>query len=321
MLVGFEDMLRTTRMTVEVCAAVGKDENVLIATDLNKVGIAEVFARASREVDAETVTSVMSPREMHGNEPPRIVAAAMKAADVILAPTTYSMTHTDARRAACKNGGRGATLPNITEDTMKRTLRADYKEIEKRTKQMAAMIKGAKEARVVTELGTDITMSLARRIVKEDTGIISERGSSTNLPAGEAYLAPVEGTAKGTIVADGSCAGIGVIREPIRIKVADGYATDISGGDEATALINLISPFGQDGRNIAELGIGTNDKAQLSGSTLEDEKVMGTVHVALGDNSTFGGKCKAGIHIDGIINKPTLIADDRLIMENGKLMV
>ena len=64
-----------------------------------------------------------------------------------------------------------------------------------------------------------------------------------------------------------------------------------------------------------------NPKSKIIGNVLEDEKVMGTVHVALGDNSTFGGKCKAGIHIDGIIKNPTFLADDKTILEKGKLIV
>ena len=74
-------------------------------------------------------------------------------------------------------------------------------------------------------------------------------------------------------------------------------------------------------RNVAELGIGTNDKARLTGVILEDEKALGTVHVAFGSNATFGGTVEAGVHLDVVMLAPTLYLDDELVMKNGKLLV
>lgn len=316
-----KELKEAAHVALTDCAGAKKGENVVIVVDepLRRIGTA--FWEAARELGTDAILCEIVPRATNGEEPPRAVAAMLAACDVFMCPTSKSLTHTDARRQACARGARGATLPNITEDSVKRTLRADYRTIESRTKQLAAMIRGAKEARVTTALGTDITMSLAGRKCLEDTGIVTEKGKSTNLPAGEAYLAPVEGTSVGRFVADGSCAGIGVLRHPITIDVSDGYATDITGGDEAKALIGLISKFGRDGRNIAELGIGTNDQATLSGSTLEDEKVMGTVHIALGDNVSMGGNVSVPSHLDLIIKDPTLIIDGKEIIKDGRLLL
>jgi leucyl aminopeptidase (aminopeptidase T) len=316
-----KELIEAAHVALTDCAAVKKGENVVIVTDepLRRIGTA--FWEAAKELGADAIFCEIMPRATNGEEPPRAVAALLKDCDVFMMPTSRSLTHTDARRNACANGARGATLPRITEDTMKRTLRADYKKIEERTKQAASLVKGADVARVTTELGTDITMTLTGRECKEDTGIITRPGTSTNLPAGEAYLAPVEGTATGRFVADGSCAGIGVLNEPVAIEVVDGYATDITGGAEAKALVDLISKFGQDGRNIAELGIGTNDRAILTGSVLEDEKVMGTVHIALGDNVSMGGSVSVASHLDLIIKNPTLIIDGKEIIKAGQLLL
>jgi leucyl aminopeptidase (aminopeptidase T) len=315
------ELIEAADVALTDCAAVKPGENVVIVTDepLRRIGTA--FWEAARKITAEAILCEIVSRATHGEEPPRAVAALLKACDVFMIPTSKSLTHTDARRDACANGARGATLPNINEEMMKRTLRADYKQIEERTRKVIGLIEGAGEARVTTAKGTDITMSLAGRRCHEDTGIIAEAGTSTNLPAGEAYLAPVEGTAEGRIVADGSCAGIGVLREPITIEVAGGLAGEITGGSEAETLIGLISKFGEEARNIAELGIGTNDKAILSGSTLEDEKVMGTVHIALGDNVSMGGKVSVASHLDLIIKSPTLTVDGKVIIKDGKLLI
>ncbi len=315
------ELIEAARTALRDCADVRKGENVVIVVDEPLREIGKAFWDAACELEVEAILCEIIPRTSNGEEPPKAVAALLKACDVFMIPTSKSLTHTDARRQACENGARGATLPNITADTMRRTLRANYREIEERTKQVAAAIRGAKEARVMTELGTDITMSLEGRPCKEDTGIITEPGSSTNLPAGEAYLAPVEGTPNGRFVADGSCAGVGIIKQPITIEVVDGFATEITGGEEANKLNELVDRFSKDARNIAELGIGTNDKAILCGSVLEDEKVMGTVHIALGDNISMGGKISVPSHLDLIIKKPTLIIDDKEIIKDGRLLV
>ena len=119
----------------------------------------------------------------------------------------------------------------------------------------------------------------------------------------------------------GSMAGVGMVSEPIRIVVKDGFAADIKGGSEAKQLIALLEPHGKDGRNVAEFGIGTNDKAILSGNILEDEKVMGTVHIAFGDNKSMGGSVRVASHLDGLIKEPTVWFDDRMIMKEGKFIV
>jgi leucyl aminopeptidase (aminopeptidase T) len=186
---------------------------------------------------------------------------------------------------------------------------------------VAAAVTGKATARVTTPLGTDITMSIKGRDCHEDTGIVTAAGAFSNLPAGEGYLAPIEGSAEGVMVIDGSCAGVGVVSEPIRIEVAGGFATKIEGGRGAQELLALISKFGQEARNIAELGIGTNHAAMLTGSILEDEKVMGTVHIALGDNISMGGKVSVPSHLDLIIKDPTLTLDGSDLIKNGKLLI
>ncbi len=142
------------------------------------------------------------------------------------------------------------------------------------------------------------------------------------MPTGETFLAPVEGTTNGVFVVDGSFAGLGLIGEVhIKVDVEKGFATKITGGKAAKKLIGMLDKVGRRARNIAEFGIGTNDSAKLSGILLEDEKVMGTVHLALGNNVTMGGTFNVPIHVDGVIKKPTVYLDDKLLMNSGKLLI
>jgi leucyl aminopeptidase (aminopeptidase T) len=314
-------MKEAARIVVQDCLGVKKGEEVLIIVDEKTRRIGDALFNAAKSLGAEAVLVEMIEREVHGSEPPRLVAEAMKSADVIIAPTSKSLTHTKARQEATKSGVRIASMPTITEDMMSRTLSADYTKIKERSLKFRDLLSQGNEVRVTTPAGTDLTFSIAGREALADTGILHEKGAFGNLPAGEACLAPVEGKTSGVAVIDGSMAGVGVIKTPIRMVIKDGYVTEITGGDEAKVLSELLKDKGKEAKNIAELGIGTNEKATPSGSPLEDEKVMGTVHVGIGDNIIFGGKVKAPLHLDGIMKNPTLVIDGKTVIKNGKYLI
>jgi leucyl aminopeptidase (aminopeptidase T) len=183
------------------------------------------------------------------------------------------------------------------------------------------MLEKSKKIRVTSPGGTDITMPIGGRTAHASSGLFRQAGQWGNLPTGEAYLAPLEGVSNGTVVVDGSMAGIGVVSEPIRITVKHGFATEITGGAEAKKLIELLEPHGKDARTVAEFGIGTNDKAILTGKIIEDEKVMGTIHIAFGDNKSMGGSVRVASHLDGLVKQPNVWFDGREIMRNGEFIV
>ncbi|RLI12142.1 aminopeptidase [Candidatus Bathyarchaeota archaeon] len=311
--------MRGARIAVETCMAVGPDEEVLIVTDTGKIRIAEALAYAARSLGAETSMIVMLPRARSGVEPPRAVAEAMLGADVILMPTTHSLSHTEARRKASEAGARIASMPGITEDMMSTgAMTADYEQVAALTEAVAGALEGGREVHLTTPSGTDLRMSIEGRKVLRDTGLYHKPGDFGNLPAGEACLAPVEGTAEGILVID----RLGdIVTRPLRVRVEAGRAVEFEGPD-ADRLVELLRSADENAYNIAELGIGTNPKARLRGVVLEDEKVLGTVHVALGDNRSFpGGRVASSIHLDCILLRPTLTVDGRLIMKNGRLLV
>ncbi len=314
-----DKLLKAAQVAVNNCLAVKKGESVLVITDLPERKIGYALWEAAKEAGSEAMLLEILPRSSNGEEPPEAVAKFMKDFDVLMIPTSKSMSHTKARRDACEAGARCATLPGILEDTMQRTLNADYHEIAKRSIKLAEIVSQGKVAKVTTPAGTEITMSLEGRECHADTGLVHNPGDFSNLPAGEAYIAPVEGSANGIIIVDGAM--VGKVKTPIKIVVRDGFATQITGDRSAEELEKILEPFGQLGRNIAELGIGTNHKAQIVGSVLEDEKVMGTVHMALGDNKSMGGNVSVPSHLDGILLKPTLWIDDKKIMEDGELKI
>ncbi|MGB5529214.1 MAG: aminopeptidase, partial [Ignavibacteriaceae bacterium] len=259
---------------------------------------------------------------INGEEPPAAIAELMQKFDVVFCPTAKSLTHTDARRNASAKGVRIATFPGITKEVMIRGMNADYNAISKRTIKLQKILEKGKSIRVTAPAGTDISFDITGRKIIPSKGLFHAKGESGNLPTGETFLAPVEGTSNGIFVVDGSMAGLGLIKNAnIKIEVENGYATKISGGTAARKLKVMLDKVGKDARNIAEFGIGTNDSAKLSGVLLEDEKVMGTIHIAVGNNVSMGGSVNVPIHLDGVVKKPTVWMDGKLLMKDGKLLV
>ena len=309
-------------IAIRDCMGTQPNETVLIVTDEFKRKIGYSLFQNAKLLGHETVYLEFKSREMHGQEPPQQIAEMMKLFDVVLCPTAKSLTHTNARRNASSLGARIATFPGITEEIMIRGLNADYKKIAALTIKLQEIMNEVNVVRVTSAIGTDITMDISGRKALPSKGLFHKKGESGNLPTGEAYIAPLEGKTNGVFYVDGSMASIGVIKgKPIRIEVKDGYAVNVSGSNQAKKLDTTLNKYDQLARNIAEFGIGTNYKAKLSGNLLEDEKVMGTIHIALGDNKSMGGLVDVPIHLDGVVKKPTVYFDEKMIMKNGKLLI
>lgn len=302
------------------CMGLKKEEDLLIVSDSETESLGDLFydVAVSGGIPAQSVNYAALP--MDGMEPPAEVAEALLHCDVAILVTSRSLTHTRARHAASDKGVRIASLPGFTEAMLGAPMMVDYDEMTELSQKVAKMLTEAETARVVTPHGTDFTMSLKGRTGEDDCGIYNTPGAFGNLPAGEAYIAPLEGTAEGILVYDASMGGIGLLDEPIRVTVEKGEAVKVEGGKEAAALNAMLEEAGRPGRNIAELGIGTNRGASLNGDVLEDEKVLGTIHIALGDNANFGGKVEAPCHLDGLLTEPDLYLDGKLVMRAGRLI-
>jgi leucyl aminopeptidase (aminopeptidase T) len=292
------------------CLNLGSEETCLIVTDDKRERIGEtLYAEASKITDDPVIVRY-PPGPQHGAEPPEPVAAALNAADVFLAPTTKSISHTRARGDACENGARGATLPGITESVFVTGLDADYEAIAAHSETLHEQVKDADEIRVTSPQGTDITVEIGDREWLLDTGIVHDDGGFSNLPAGEIFVSPESAT--GTYVVDGTMRPHGLLDEgqQLTFEVEDGYVTGISDDAIRSQIETAAEEVGRDAYNLAELGIGTNVGVdELVGSVLLDEKAAGTVHLAIGDNAAIGGETDAPLHLDGILREPTVYAD------------
>jgi leucyl aminopeptidase (aminopeptidase T) len=269
---------------------------------------------------ADATLAVISERDSAAAEPPRAVAAAMAAADVVLAPTIQSLSHTAARKAASDAGVRIGSLPGVTEEMLTRLMAADLKEIRGRGWAIVTGLNRSSEARITCRNGSDLRIGLEGRMGIVDAGELGSRGAFGNLPCGEGFIAPVEGTTNGTLVVDGSIADVGLLETPVELTIREGHLVGAT-GDEGARLMELLTAHGEDGTNVAELGIGTNEEATLTGNILEDEKILGTCHVAFGASKAIGGTVQVPVHLDCVVLEPTVELDGETIVAGGELLV
>lgn len=297
-------------------------ERVLIVVDKNKRKLGKLFLTMGKKFASSTDLVEIPIGKVNGEEPPSEIAKRMLEYDVELLVTTKSLTHTKARKDACKKGARIVTLPDATRGMLKRAINVDYKEMHERIAKISNVLDKGSIVKILAKAGTNLEFSIkGRKAHGRTSGIFVEKGRYGNLPDGESFIAPVEGSANGVFTIDGSIGGVGKIDRPVKVFVRKGYAVKINGGKAAKMLLELVNKAGTKGRNIAEFGIGANDKAIITGNLLEDEKVMGTCHIALGDNAGFGGRTEVELHIDGLIKKPSIFVDEKTIMKEGKLLL
>ena len=247
----------------------------MIITDKNKRSIAKAFFQYARKKSGDLAKFIEIPvGKRNGEEPPSEVIVQMLLFDVELLITTFSLSHTTSRRNASKNGIRIASMPGMTEDTANRCLSIDYLALEKRCRALHEILSGADKIRIKTSLGTDLTIERGDNSVHgAKGGTLSKYGAFGNLPEGDVCLAP-ENT-EGICFIDASMAGIGKLEEPLKIVIEKNRAVSIE-GPQSQALRSLLDQVGPKAYEIAELGIGTNDKAIITGYTLEDEKSLGS---------------------------------------------
>lgn len=301
---------------VHQCLNMQEDERVLVLNDGNDQDLIDVLLKVVDETTYDSEYMEYPEPENHGEEPPENVAEAMKRADVVIAPTLKSLTHTDARRDACGNGARVATLPTITREIWNTSLQADYYEVKEISERIYAMLRDTSEVRITTPSGTDLRFEVDIDYFHTDTGIIHEPGDFGNLPAGEADGGTVN--AEGTLVID----HFPFAPEGTKVEIENNKAVSVEHPGNASSELSEVFSNVDGSRNVAEFGFGTNPEATLIGNVLQDEKVLGTVHIAFGDNSSYvkegEGKVNCDIHWDTVCESPTVWFDDTKVLDNGE---
>lgn len=312
------DLDKAVRTVVHECMGVRPNEEVLVICNPATRELGDALRNEAEAIGAQAVLAVMTERSSHAGEPPATVAEAMVAADVLLAPTVQSLSHTAARKRATESGTRTATLPGATVEMLSRVMSDDMEKLRHRGHRVAELLDRGTEARLTCDHGSNLRLGLQGRVAIPDAGELTETGAFGNLPCGEGFIAPA--TAEGVLVVDGSIAGVGLVDEPVRLTIKDGHLVDAT-GEAGAKLMDLLTVHGPDGTNVAELGIGTNEKAILTGNILEDEKILGTAHIAFGASAAIGGNVQVPVHLDVVSMRPEVTIDGTPVVLEGRLLV
>jgi leucyl aminopeptidase (aminopeptidase T) len=319
-------MMAGARTVVEVCASVRPGERVVVVTDSASLEVADAVAAAAAALGAEVVVTVMPPRDVDGAEPPRAVVEAMKAADVVILPVSYSISHSEGLREALRAGARAVSLAAVTPDQLVRGgITADFRKLRPLCDEVARRLGEAKEAVLTTPGGTDVRLDLTDQKGNSHACIVEEPGRFTACPNIEANISPVGGAGEGVIVFDGSIPNLrlGVVDKPVVVEVKSGAIVDIRGGRHAR-ILRAIWERQDDPSvyNIAQLAVGLNPKCTaFTGVFLNDHGAYGTCHIGIGTSASLGGSVKAPLHFDGMMYEPTLTLDGDPIVSKGKVVV
>lgn len=244
--------------------------------------------------------------------------------DCVIALSNYSTSHTrfrDFLTTICKC--RYASMPLFDISMLEGAMNVNWKALSQRTKKLAGIVNKAESIALKTYNGSYLIFSKKGRKALSDTGILTKAGSFGNLPAGEVFLAPVEGTANGKLILE--WAPTRKLETSITLIVNNGIVVNVLGDEEYVGYLLQKFSENRNNANIAEFGIGTNDAAKRPDNILESEKILGTIHIALGDNSSFGGNVKTPFHQDFVFFKPTVTlikknGEREVILKGGKLV-
>jgi leucyl aminopeptidase (aminopeptidase T) len=298
------------------------DRFLLVGDDATEPAILHALEAAARETGCDVTRATIAPRRSSGEEPPAVVAAAMAASTVTLCALSRSLYHTEAKGRAQAGGTRGCfNAPHRVEAWTHGAMTADFEQIRTVAERVAGRLRGAREVRVTSPAGTDVTMRIEGREPKGWlTGICREPGEVSAYPGGEVSLPPLEGTAEGTIVIERVMTDLGELSAPVVWTMRDGLAVAVEGGADADRLRRLIEGV-PGATNLAELGIGLNPEARFGAHITETKKRLGTAHFALGDNAGgYGGVVECPLHLDGMVLDVTVVVDGRDLVRDGVLV-
>lgn len=305
------DALRTLATT---CAGVSAGERALVVTDsAADEDVVAALAAVLRSLGASVVTVHSEPALLPGDDPPRMVGAAMLEADVVFELTSVFIGSCQARRDACERGARYLSLPGLGWPTLRPggPFAVDFAALGEHAQRLARQFDEAAEFRLTSDAGTDLRGSFEGRRGRPLWGVATEAGGYAAPPDVEVGASPVEGTTHGTVVVDGSILFLGPdqLSSPVGLTFEAGRLVAIAGREAWRLRDALESSLDDRMWLIAEVSIGLNPRARPGGSALELEGITDGAHVAVGNNVAYGGANDARSHIDCVLLSARLELD------------
>ena len=304
------------------CGGLKENDSVLILCDVSTREIAKEFLNCVISYNTNVALMEIPELPNHGAEPVDYAKEAMCRATLIMSLCGFSLAHSRARVDSSLLGARFLSLPlydwALLEDEC---LRIDYSAQSGRVRKFADAFTAGIQVQVSTKAGTNIRLGIAGRIGNYCPGVVRDPGDLGSPPDIEANVSPIENSAEGVVVVDGSITmpGFGLLYTPVELEVRAGKVVEFRSLNR-DYVIKLNQIFGDNNslrRVVAECGVGLNPAAKLTGSMLTDEGALGCVHFGLGSNFTVGGLNQVDFHLDFVFRDASLTVDGRQLINFG----
>lgn len=303
---------------LQKCLNLRSGEEFVAITDFTASRLDEAFYEAALMLGATPVFIRLA--EGAYLKPSQLVEGIVSSSRALVIHTTKIFPHYLRRKAATK-GAKVLSLCMVADDMAERVLDVDYEELKRITQHVAYLFSAAERIFISTPCGTEFCAIIKGQPIIYIDGFADKPGMTSALPAGVVATIPVPETAEGTIVLDASVEGIGLVKEPILLRIQKGRIVEIKGKETAQRFQNMLKNADANAWYLAEIGIGTNPKATYTGHLIEDERVCGSAHVGFGKNTHLGGNIESNLHLDGTMRAPTVYIDNVLLIDQGSLQI
>jgi leucyl aminopeptidase (aminopeptidase T) len=318
------ELARAAHKAVQYCARLKPGENVLVLADsIVDRSLVDAFANAACALGGETQVMIFETKAEINREPPKAVAAALAAAELVLDLIQQYIIHTSAYWRAREGGTRILCGTGITDDMLIRLVGGvDYDELLRVGDRLMAIFSAGAECRVETGDGDVLAMTLTGRPQVMRDGLLDGPGDLDYMPGAQLSSAPIEESINGVITIDGSAyPPVGAVGAPIRVTYRDGRVVDVSGGPAGARWHEWLAKFDDPKMYcVAHISVGMNPAARLTGNILEDERVAGCFVLGHGSQMPhFKGKLgRASSHTDLVAVRPRILVDGRVVAEGGQ---
>jgi len=242
----------------------------------------------------------------HNAPIPKEVVDAARRSNLVIAMTEYSAS--SSLKPVCdaaKTITRCASMPTVERRMEETAFRANYDQVRAYATAIERMLNDAVGAEIAFSTRDNLYIDLRYRVAESDSGDCSKTGQFINFPSGEGAKAPYEATPEEAIrFGESRTEGVLPARydtELVRYVVRQNRIVDVLGNAKKASEMRTFFAENDTRRNIAELGIGCNPNAIVTGNILEDEKVG--LHIAYGMSTHLGGKVKSDMHQDIVYAK------------------
>lgn len=314
-------------------------ENILIVCDDEKVEVGKAFANGSLALGLWARIIILQTSKKPRTEIPKrlLEVFTQQKPDLYInlmrdareeTPFRIKITKMETRGRKSRLGHcPGVTVDMLTEGALALTAQ-EHKNMQSQAERLIQALNGAVEMEIGNPAGTNLTLSTEKRDFFTDTKLDWKSMKWMNLPTGEVIVAPVEDSLNGRLVCDMAIGGIGKLETSVEVVAKNGKAKKLLSKDKSI-LRKVKETFDTDDWSniVGEFAFGINPKARFVNEFLEAEKILGTIHLAFGENTDMpGGKNPSKNHIDLLISNPTVKVKKKgeksiTVLEDGKFKI